>query len=294
MSNVGWIIAFFVLAIGIAGSATWFGLRRGAAVPTAFGQLFQAVEDGRTYMGLPVILGVAQRNRWVLIIVVFASAPSVAAIALAVAGAESDLPTAFRPWSGDVAGEAMWTYLVIAVGFVAGCVWFLWVARTQVTAGAIETPALLRGRGPIDVAARLGVGAFVDEGGTLEELGWRGFLLPLVLLELDRGPATLVVAVLWWAWHLPREVRALSNPSARRNWVSNQAMFLGTCVALSVLCTEAFLRTGGSFWPALLIHGGTNVWSKSLGAGTYARFGTDMRTVIVAVLAAVVAVVWVV
>ncbi len=294
MGNIGWVVAFFVLATTISMSVTWVGLRRGDAVPNAFRALFAAVEERRTFMGLPVIVGVARSNRWVLIIVAFASAPTIAAVVLSAAGAGPDLVAALRPWSGDVAGQALLTYLVIAAVFVLGCVWFLAVARSEVASGAIETPALLRGRRSTDIATRLGAGAFVDEGGTLEELGWRGFLLPLVLLELDRGPATLVVAFLWWAWHLPREIRAFGDVSARRTWIRNQTLFLGTCVALSVLCTEAFLRTGGSFWPALLIHGGTNVWSKALGAGTFSRYSTDLRTVIVGVLAVVVAVAWIV
>jgi hypothetical protein len=293
MDNVAWVVAFFVIAVGVSGAATWVGQRSGRAVPTAFGQLFAAIEERRTFMGLPVIVGVARSNRWVLIIVAFAMAPTAAAVVAAAAGAPSDLGTAIRPWSGDVARQAITTYLVLAAVFVVGCGWFLRVARAQAAAGSIETPALLRDRSPGDVAARLGVGAFVDEGGTLEELGWRGFLLPLVLLELDRGPATIAVALMWWAWHLPREVPGWSRLPSRRQWASNQAVFIGTCLGLSVLCTEAFLRTGGSFWPALLIHGGTNVWSKALGAGTYSRYRTDVRSVIVGVLAVVVVGSWV-
>ena len=74
--------------------------------------------------------------------------------------------------------------------------------------------------------------------------------------------------------------------------MKNQAIFVGTCVALSVLCTEAFLRTGGSVWPAVFIHGGTNVWSKALGEAPYARYHTDVRTLIVGALAVVVIVSW--
>ncbi len=293
MTDLAWISTFVAVAVAIAAGATWFGTRAGSAVLVAFGQLFAAVEDRRTFMGLPVILAVARRNRWVLVIVVFASAPTVAALLVAAAGAPVDLGAAVRPWNGDVAGEALVTYGVIGAVFVLGCLGFLRVVRTEVAAGTIETPAVLRGRTRPDVAARLGAGAFVDEGGTLEELGWRGVLLPLLLLELHRGPATIVVALVWWAWHLPREVPGWRHLPSRRRWATNQAVFVATCVGLSVLCTDAFLRTGGSAWPALLIHGGTNVWSKALGAGPSARYGTDVRTVVVCVLAAIVAISWV-
>jgi membrane protease YdiL (CAAX protease family) len=35
-----------------------------------------------------------------------------------------------------------------------------------------------------------------------EEYGWRGYLLPR-LLPLGEVPGTLVLGVIWWAWHLP-------------------------------------------------------------------------------------------
>jgi membrane protease YdiL (CAAX protease family) len=70
-------------------------------------------------------------------------------------------------------------------------------------------------------------------------------------------------------------------------FVVGQVTFLVLCVALSIIITFFWLRTGGSVWPAILIHGGTNVWSKALGGPLNARVGTDARTAIV-ILAAVV------
>lgn len=290
MSTWGWVAAFYALAVAIAGGATWFGRRAGSALSTAFRDLFATVEQRRTFMGLPVILHVARRDRWVLVIVVFASAPSLAAIALAVAGAPVDLWRTLLPWQGASTATAVATYGVIAVVFGLGCLWHLRVTRAEVAAGGIETPALLRERSPVDVARRLAGGSVVDEGGLLEELGWRAFLLPLLLLELDRGPATLLLALMWWSWHLPREVPGWRRLPSHRLWAKNQLVFIATCVGLSVLCTEAVLLTGGSVWPAVLIHGGTNVWSKALGTGPYARYSTDVRTVIVSALAALVVV----
>lgn len=39
--------------------------------------------------------------------------------------------------------------------------------------------------------------------GFAEETGWRGFLQPALEKRLPFPVATLVVAVIWWAWHLP-------------------------------------------------------------------------------------------
>ena len=293
MSTAGWIAVYFLLALAIAGGSTWAGTRAGRKVPMAFGALFAEVEARRTFVGLPIILSMSRRNRWTLIIVVFAVAPTVSAIVSSIAGAPSDLARAIRPWSAGHTGTGIATFAVIAAVFAIGCLWYLRVARAEAAAGRVALPAVLRDRSRGDVALRLSAGVFVDEGGTLEELGWRGFLLPLMLLELDRGPATVAVAVMWWAWHLPREVPGFRR-RPKRTWAKNQGVFVALCIGLSVLCTEAFLRTGGSFWPGLLIHGGTNVWSKALSSGIAARYKNDVRTIIVLGLAAVVVVTWLV
>jgi hypothetical protein len=286
------------LAAAIAGGVTFAGGRSGkAGVPAAFRRLFELVEQRRTFVGLPPILGVARTNRWALVIVVFAAAPSIAAVVVAALGAPiglGDLFGSLAPWREGVgAGGAIATYAVILGIHALVCWWYLRLTRRAIATQGAAVPAVLRDRSRTDVAGRLGVGAVLDEGGTLEELGWRAFLLPLLLLELDRGPATIVLAVLWWAWHLPREVPTLRRHGFSRTWVKNQALFVGTCVALSVLCTEAVLRTG-SVWPAILIHGGTNVWSKALGGVPNTRWNTDVRMIIVAVMACVVAVLWLV
>ena len=292
----GWAAALHVtLAAGIAGAVTLAGTQFGRArVPSAFRRLFELVEERRTFVGLPPILAVARIEPWALVIIVFASAPSVAAVVVAALGAPVDLADllgSLAPWRGVGAGGALATYAVIVAVHALVCWWYLRVARRAIVTEGIAAPAVLRDRSRTDVAVRLGAGALLDEGGTLEELGWRAFLLPLLLLELDRGPATVLLAVLWWAWHLPREVPTLRRRGIDRTWVENQAMFVGTCVALSVLCTEVVIRTG-SVWPAVLVHGGTNVWSKALGSVTYARWRTDVRTVIVVVIAFVVAITW--
>ena len=81
---------------------------------------------------------------------------------------------------------------------------------------------------------------------------------------------------------------------SKATWVRNQALFIGTCLALSVLCTEAVMQTGGSVWPAILIHGGTNVWSKALGIAPNQRYGTHVRSVIAGALALIVVLTWVI
>ena len=74
-------------------------------------------------------------------------------------------------------------------------------------------------------------------------------------------------------------------------WAYFQGIFILTCLSLSVLITVAWFKTGGSVLPAILIHGGTNVWSKAVGAPMFEVTGTDVRTWIVFAAAIVVVVV---
>ncbi|HAP74753.1 MAG TPA: hypothetical protein DCR14_01560 [Acidimicrobiaceae bacterium] len=300
MAMGAWTAAglYLALAVGIASAATFFGSRGNGrrAVPQAFGRLFELVEERRTFMGLGPIVATARTHPWVLIIVVFASAPTVAAVVVAAAGAPlsvGDLVGSLALWRSVDGTQAFITYAVIGVVHAAVCWWYLRLNRAAIASGAAPTTAVLRGRSRADVAGRLAVGAVLDEGGTLEELGWRAFLLPLLLVELDRGPATLTLAVLWWAWHLPREVATIRRKGLTRTWIGQQSIFLGVCIGLSVLCTEVVLRTG-SVWPAILVHGGTNVWSKALGGVPNSRWNTDVRTIIVALIALPIAVMWVI
>jgi hypothetical protein len=147
---------------------------------------------------------------------------------------------------------------------------------------------LLGGSVPM-IGLWLVIGPLLDEGGFCEELGWRGYGLPLLVDRL-RSPwiATLVLGALWWLWHFPREIPNLLSPQNLRVWAFYQVLFLVLCLALSVVISRYFFRTGGSALPGLLIHGFTNVWSKALGAPINTALDTDVRTWLVIALAIVV------
>jgi len=56
-------------------------------------------------------------------------------------------------------------------------------------------------------------------------------------------------------------------------------------MALSIVISYAVFKTGGSVIPAILIHGGTNVWSKALSSPLYQTIGIDIRTIFVILVA---------
>ncbi|SDL90002.1 CAAX protease self-immunity [Halogranum gelatinilyticum] len=90
-----------------------------------------------------------------------------------------------------------------------------------------------------------------------EELGWRGYLLPK-LLPLGRRQATLVVGLVWGAWHWPLIAMGynygFSYPGAP--WTG----FLAMC--WFTLTTGVFLAwvtlKSESVWPAAIAHGAIN------------------------------------
>lgn len=63
-------------------------------------------------------------------------------------------------------------------------------------------------------------------------------------------------------------------------------MFLLLCLALAVVAAWCVNQAGGSIWPAVFVHGGSNVWSKAMGEYAPPTFGLiDIRDMILFVAA---------
>ncbi|HWM02356.1 MAG TPA: type II CAAX endopeptidase family protein [Actinophytocola sp.] len=96
-------------------------------------------------------------------------------------------------------------------------------------------------------------------GGALgEELGWRGFLLPRLRRRHGALVASLLVGVVWSVWHLPL---FLAGPATAQRPV---LQFLLWMLALSVLHTWLYERTGSSVLITTIFHGGINAASSLL------------------------------
>jgi membrane protease YdiL (CAAX protease family) len=85
--------------------------------------------------------------------------------------------------------------------------------------------------------------------GPVEEIGWRGFALPLLQRRMRPLTASLVLGVIWGLWHYPAFLMS-GTPQSAWNFT---AFFMGT-VALSVIVTALFNRSGGSLLFAMLFH----------------------------------------
>jgi membrane protease YdiL (CAAX protease family) len=95
-----------------------------------------------------------------------------------------------------------------------------------------------------------------------EELGWRGYALPRLLARRSALSASLILGVLWGAWHLP----TFFVPGAPQYGLPFSAFVLLT-VAYSVVFTWVYLHTRGSVLISTLLHGAINFFPGLLLGG---------------------------
>jgi membrane protease YdiL (CAAX protease family) len=87
-----------------------------------------------------------------------------------------------------------------------------------------------------------------------EELGWRGYALPLLLEKRSAVTASLILGALWGLWHLP----TFLVPGTPQYGLPVTAFVLLT-IEYSILMTWVFLHTLGSVLIATLFHGAINL-----------------------------------
>jgi uncharacterized protein len=205
------VAAFLVLCFGL----TWAGLLPLAA-------------DSRGWLPVHVPL-------WLLLLAVMG--PGVAAFGVAGAsGGYSELYARITRWRFGVG----W-YLVAVLGPAGLCATALSLDR--LLGGPPSTPpsltAVLAG-----AVLTLGLGLSVISA----EIGWRGFLLPQLLERCSPLDASIVLGIIWTAWHLPY-FGWIGHPLAN----AQLPAFTLFVLASSVVLTWLYRGTGNSALPALLL-----------------------------------------
>jgi len=88
-----------------------------------------------------------------------------------------------------------------------------------------------------------------------EEMGWRGFLLPILQEKNTPLKASIIIGFVWGLWHLP--IYLAINPYGDRTFSYFLFMFIG-CFALSIIETWLYNSTKGSLFICILYHNAIN------------------------------------
>ena len=111
-----------------------------------------------------------------------------------------------------------------------------------------------------------------------EEVGWRGFALPLLQQRWSAAMSSLVLAVPWTIWHFA----ILSNPVAPNLGSIAGLAFIPFVFAVSIIFAAIFNNTAGSLLAVLAFHASGDV------AGFFLRLtprAYDINVVITAIVA---------
>ena len=286
------VLSYYLLALAICSSVVVSQMLYSQAWLQRTGQTFQYNEGlwklltqfghGRMYANLISLAWCAAHMPIYLGVFVFGGAPTISAVIInAIGWGRAGVFKLFgrlKPWaSKDFRGDAFIVYaglFALMFGMTLMHVVVLYIYK-----GPAETAAAASvwGLSPWLLVVPFLVGGLIDEGATPEELGWRGFALP-IMLDKIKTPlvAALFLGFLWWLWHFPREAPdILAGSTVWPSFMLNQLVFMGLVIAMTVTMTFCFHRTGSAL-PAILIHGWGNFASKAL--GIYDIIHTDDRT----------------
>ncbi|HET6474898.1 MAG TPA: CPBP family intramembrane glutamic endopeptidase [Thermoleophilia bacterium] len=90
-----------------------------------------------------------------------------------------------------------------------------------------------------------------------EEIGWRGFLWPLLRRRRSFLFSSLVIAVIWWVYHVP--LILLGWYGTRSGILAFTVAIVGITLLLGVITDRS-----RSVWPSILTHG---VWNALVATG---------------------------
>jgi len=258
------VLAFYLFAVGIEmltlAAASLMTLHGSGAQPawSEFNQWLTAKKLPLNAVSLAWFALVHHSLHLVLYLIGGAS-PSIAAIIVAFLGWGKQglilLCQRLKPWGQGIAlREALNVYVVLGAVLIPltallSSGYLVWESRSFPEAAPL-----------LGLVYALSI-PLLDLGGTLEELGWRGFALPH-LEKRTRSPlvATIALGTLWAAWHIPFWIPTLGTLRDPRDWIERMAAFFLDTIALAILMTYLFHRTGGSIVPAVVLHGAANLW----------------------------------
>ena len=157
----------------------------------------------------------------------------------------------FRPWSAEVGARTGVTIWLVVIGVFTAC---------NVVSGLLHrtfVPGDLVWQFSWSMLALLPVAMFLDAGALLEENGWRGFALPVLLRTHGPVAASVIVGLAWASWHYPVKFDAFLDYGL---WgaLAYLGAFTIKIVAISVVMTFFWARAGQATLLAVAMHGLSN------------------------------------
>jgi membrane protease YdiL (CAAX protease family) len=106
--------------------------------------------------------------------------------------------------------------------------------------------------GPLSLGLFAPLFLLIDTLSNGEEIGWRGYLLPRMRVRWGALAASIVIGVVWAAWHIPKFLGAGGAPPVPAG------LFLLDFVAASILYTWVANGTRDSLLLVTLLHAASN------------------------------------
>ncbi len=140
-------------------------------------------------------------------------------------------------------GSGIGRFLGRILQWRVGIQWYLFVLfSAAVLAAAAGGLYVLAGETAPAVVFTVGFGSLIS--GVREEYGWRGFVLPRLQKQYGPLKASIVIGMIWTLWHLP--IMPVELPM--------MPVYLLEAMAISILFTWVYNRTGGSMLFPVLYH----------------------------------------
>ena len=111
----------------------------------------------------------------------------------------------------------------------------------------------LFGSDPIYLMLAATLGSTITGGQAGEELGWRGYALPRLARSFGLGPASLVIGVIWAAWHLPLFFILGADTNGQ-----SFPFYVMQVTGISVVIAWLYMKTDGSLLLTMLFHAAVN------------------------------------
>lgn len=131
-------------------------------------------------------------------------------------------------------------YVAVVAGFLLANLAASWILAPDALVGLPSWSRLLR---------LLPITLVFDTGPLGEEFGWRGFALPRLLNRRTPLASAVILGAIWFAWHVP----TFFVPTLSQSQLSIP-LFFANSVALSIVMTWLYIRSGGDLLIMILVH----------------------------------------